>query len=94
MRSFLGIVHAVLLGLLGSAAASNNTCRNPKVRHEWRKLSPNERTEWMNAVNVTTLLLQDTYDVDWCLLVHRYSSSRSQTYTVCSGERFADPSGK
>ena len=71
MQSFL----ILFLDLLGFTAVSDDTCQNPKVRREWRKLSPNERTDWMNAVNVTDLLLQDIYDVDRWLLVHRYSSS-------------------
>ena len=54
MRSFLGIVPVLLFCHLVSAAAINNTCRNPKVRREWRQLSPSERTDWINAVNVFT----------------------------------------
>ena len=54
MRSFLGIVPVLFFCHLVSTAAIGNTCQNPKVRREWRQLSPSERTEWMNAVNVLT----------------------------------------
>ena len=33
----------------------NGDCSNPKVRKEWRKLTSDERTCWLNAVNVFLL---------------------------------------
>ena len=52
MGSYLYILRGLLFGLLVSTATANNACQKPKVRREWRKLSPSERTEWINAVNV------------------------------------------
>ena len=58
MRHFLGAVRVLFVGLLVSTVVANNvTCKNPKVRYEWRKLSASQRTEWMNAVNVPIPLL-------------------------------------
>lgn len=52
MGSFLGVARALFICLLVSAAVASNTCKTPKVRREWRKLTPGERTEWIRAVNV------------------------------------------
>ena len=58
MGSFLGVVRVLLLSLFVSAVvANNNGCGKPKVRREWRKLSPRERGDWISAVNVLILLL-------------------------------------
>ena len=58
MGSFLGIVRVLFLGLLVSTAVANKTCKNPKVRREWRKLSLKEREQWIEAVNVFAFLRQ------------------------------------
>jgi hypothetical protein len=58
MGSFLGIVRVLFLGLLVSAAFAKKTCKKPKARREWRKLSPHEREQWIEAVNVLVSLLQ------------------------------------
>jgi tyrosinase len=51
MGSFLGLVRVLLLSLFVSAAvASNSGCGKPKVRREWRKLSPRDKGDWIKAV--------------------------------------------
>ena len=39
---------------IGAAVASVHAalCESPNVRREWRALSPHERAEWIEAVNV------------------------------------------
>ena len=65
MRPFLVTVRVLFVGfLVSTAAASNVRCREPKVRREWRKLSPSERTEWIDAVNVFISLSQAVDDAD------------------------------
>lgn len=65
MRPFLSLIRVLFFGLLASTVVANNvTCQKPKVRCEWRKLSPSERTEWIDAVNVFIPLPQTVYDVD------------------------------
>ena len=65
MCPFLGVVLVLFFGLLASAVAANNTiCCEPKVRREWRNLSPSERIDWMNAVNVPIILPRAAYGAD------------------------------
>jgi len=52
MGSFLGVVRVLLLCLLVSAVGAKDACKQPKVRREWRKLTPGERAEWIDAVKV------------------------------------------
>jgi hypothetical protein len=60
MAFFLGVVRALLISLLVSAALADGNksgnddkkCGKPKVRREWRKLSPSERGDWIKAMNV------------------------------------------
>ncbi|KAF9644191.1 Di-copper centre-containing protein [Thelephora ganbajun] len=59
MGSFLGVVHALLLCCLVSAVVAYDGCFNPKVRREWRQLTPGERTEWIRAVNCLAALPHD-----------------------------------
>ena len=95
MRSPLVVIRVLFVGLLVSTtAASNVRCQNPKVRCEWRKLSPSERTEWVDAVNVFISPSQLVYDIDQWLLVPCCSPSRPQAGAVCSSERFVDPTGQ
>jgi tyrosinase len=59
MASFLGLVRVLLLSLLVSVVVADG-CEKPKVRREWRKLSSDERSEWIKAVNCLTTLPHDT----------------------------------
>jgi len=60
MAFFLGVVRALLVSLLVSAAVANGKkCENPKVRREWRKLSSSERSEWIDAVNCLNTIPHD-----------------------------------
>ena len=74
MRPFLSIIPVLFLGLSVSAAATNTTCKNPKVRREWRKLSSTERSEWINAVNVFIPMPQTAHNADRQLLVPCHAS--------------------
>ena len=77
MRPFLGAVRVLFLGLLVSTVVADNTkCKNRKVRHEWRKLSASQRTEWMNAVNVCIPLPRTVHNADGWRLVLGHSSPR------------------
>ena len=92
MRLFLGAIHVLFSGVLVSTVIANNvTCKNPKVRREWRKLSTDQRIEWINAIKVRVPLLQAMCNADQWLLVSDYSSPRSQADTICSNECFVDP---
>jgi len=51
MAFFLGVVRALLISVLVSAALADK-CHKPKVRKEWRALSSGERANWIDAVNV------------------------------------------
>ena len=53
MASFLGVLRVLFVSLLVSVAvAADGDCTDPKVRREWRKLSPDEQSEWIQAMNV------------------------------------------
>ena len=52
MGHFLGVVRVLFLCLFVAGIAAQKSCQEPKVRREWRKLSPDERAEWIGAVNV------------------------------------------
>ena len=52
MGFFLGLVRVLLVSLLVTAVAADE-CKKPRIRREWRKLTPRERAEWINAINVT-----------------------------------------
>ena len=65
MRPYLSIIRALFLGVLVSTVVGDSAgCKKPKVRREWRKLSPSERTEWLKAVSVRIPLLQIVYDAN------------------------------
>ena len=64
MGSFLSVVRVLLLCLYASAAVANNKCLKPKVRREWRKLTQDERADWIGAVNVLALWLFCCQDTD------------------------------
>jgi hypothetical protein len=64
MGSFLAVARVLLLSILVSAVAGNNSCQEPKVRREWRALEPDERAEWIDAVNVLVLRLHGIQDAN------------------------------
>jgi len=74
MGFFLGLVRVLLVSLFVTSVAADQ-CKKPRIRREWRKLTPRERAEWIDAINVfrfTVLpMLQDT---DQTLLVYRQGS--------------------
>ena len=95
MTSFLSVIRVLYFGFLVSTAVANNvTCRKPKVRCEWRKLSRSERTEWINAVNVLTFPSRAVHDADLWPLVPCYSPPRPQADSNCSSKCLADPADK
>jgi len=61
MASFLGLARVLLLSLLVSTvvAGTNSTCKNPRIRREWRALSEDERLDWIRAVNCLSTLPHD-----------------------------------
>lgn len=86
MAAHLSFTLGYLL-LLASLAFSvtayqhNRTCVNPKVRKEWRQLSESERSDWINAVNVSTSNLPSPPFIrtDSCFLVPGHIAPRPET---------------
>jgi len=65
MGSFLGVVRVVLLSIFVSVVVANNGgCFEPKVRREWRTLSPRQQGDWINAVKVLIQHCHTVWDAD------------------------------
>lgn len=52
------LLHILRITLVSALlfASVRGHCTNPKIRREWRRLSPDERAAWLNAVKVFLLL--------------------------------------
>ena len=92
MRSFLSVAPALILSFLVNVVAGHGSCKEPRVRREWRSLEPSERQDWIDAVNVCTHLTTppSVQAIDWRFLVPRHPPSRSQHDAFRPSQRITD----
>lgn len=67
-------------------------CTTPKVRKEWRCLSPDERASWLNAIKVFVPLAQVFFPLlNFATQVSCQVTAQSKHYSHCGPRDFVDP---
>ena len=87
----LDILRIALVSALLFTSVSGH-CTTPKVRKEWRRLSPDERASWINAVKVFLPLPEQRRSfLNLANVVHCQVTARSQDYPHRRPGDFVDP---